>query len=81
MYAFQSLAHSRWNCKYHLVFVPKERKKSLYGKIRQFLKPVFHELANQKSCHIVEGYMAVDHVHMCIAIHTCPIRYVLQTNS
>ena len=68
MNGFQSLSHSRWDCKYHVVFVPKGRKKSLYGKIREFLKKAFHELARQKGCQIVEGHMSGDHVHMCISI-------------
>jgi len=50
-----------------LVFVPKFRKKTLYGKIRKYLKDVFHELAKQKGCEIVSGHMAGDHVHMCIS--------------
>ncbi len=65
---YQSLSHSRWNCKYHLVFVPKYRKKVIYGEIREFLGPIFHELARQKECRIVEGYLMRDHVHMCIEI-------------
>jgi REP element-mobilizing transposase RayT len=68
MDGFESLAHSRWDCQYHLVFIPKGRKKALYGKIRTFLKRVFHELAQQRGCQIVEGCMAGDHVHMCIRI-------------
>jgi len=65
---YQSLTHSRYDCKYHVVFVPKMRKKVLLGKIRKYLKGVFHELARQKGCEIVSGHMAVDHVHMCITI-------------
>ena len=65
---YESLSHSRWECKYHLVFVPKYRKKVLYGKIRKYLGTVFHELANQKSCKIIEGHMLEDHVHMLISI-------------
>ncbi len=68
MSVFKSLSHSRWDCKYHVVFIPKGRKKELYGKIREYLKQVFHELARQRSSEIVEGHMAGDHVHMCIAI-------------
>ena len=68
MDGFESLAHSRWDCQYHVVFVPKGRKKALYGKIRTYLKRVFHELAQQRGCQIVEGCMAGDHVHMCIRI-------------
>ena len=68
MNVLRSLAHSRWDCKYHVVFVPKGRKKALYGKIRAYLKPIFHELARQRGSEIVEGYMCGDHVHMCISI-------------
>ena len=65
---FESLSHSRFDCKYHLVFVPKYRKKKLYGEIRRYLGPVFHELAQQKWCKILEGHMVQDHVHMLILI-------------
>ena len=67
-YLYQSLAHSRWDCKYHIIFVPKYRKKVIYGKIREKLKEVFHELARQKECQIVAGNLVIDHVHMCITI-------------
>ena len=76
MSVFKSLSHSRWDCKYHVVFIPKCRKKSLYGKIREYLKRVFHELARQRNCEIFEGCMAGDHVHMCIAI---PPKYAVST--
>ncbi|MDJ0706660.1 MAG: IS200/IS605 family transposase [Leptolyngbyaceae cyanobacterium MO_188.B28] len=65
---YQSLSHSKWNCKYHIVFVPKYRKKVIFGEIRKFLGPIFHELARQKECRIVEGHLMRDHVHMCIEI-------------
>ncbi len=65
---YESLSHSKWDCKYHLVFVPKYRKKVLYGKIRRYLGPVFHELAKQRSSKILEGHMVQDHVHMLISI-------------
>ena len=65
---YQSLSHSKWDCKYHLVFVPKYRKKVIFGEIRQFLGPIFHELARQKECRIMEGHLMRDHVHMCIEI-------------
>ena len=64
----KSLSHSRYDCKYHVVFVPKYRRKKLYGKIREYLKKVFHELARQKECEIVSGNLISDHVHMCIEI-------------
>ena len=68
MESYKSLSHSRYDCKYHVVFVPKFRKKNLFGKIREYLKGMFHELARQKGCEIVTGHLALDHVHMCISI-------------
>ena len=65
---YESMAHSKWDCKYHIVFVPKYRKKVLYGKIRTFIGPVLHELARQKDSKIVKGNMVQDHVHMLIQI-------------
>src|SRR5262247_564390 len=65
---WKSLAHSRWECKYHVVFIPKYRRKALYGEIRTSLGGIFHELARQKECRIVEGHLLPDHVHMCIEI-------------
>jgi len=66
--SYASLSHSRWDCKYHVVFIPKRRKKKLYEKIRKYLVSVFKELAGQKSCEIVSGNMLLDHVHMLIRI-------------
>jgi len=68
MESYKSLAHSGYDCKYDVVFVPKFRKKTLYGKIRKYLRGVFHELAKQKGREIVLGHMAGDHVQMCILI-------------
>ena len=65
---YQSLAHSKWDCKYHVVFVPKRRRKAIFGNIRRQLGRVFHALAKQKECQIVEGHWMLDQVHMCIAI-------------
>ena len=65
---YQSLSHSKWDCKYHVVFVPKYRCKVMFGEIRQFLGPIFHELARQKECRIIEGHLMPDPVHMCIEI-------------
>ena len=65
---YQSLSHSRWDCKYHVVFVPKRRRHVLFGSVRQKLGGIFHELARQKECRIVEGHLMPDHVHMCIEI-------------
>ena len=65
---YQSLSHSRWDCKYHVVFIPKRRRKILFGKVRQQLGEIFHALARQKECQIIEGHLRPDHVHMCVAI-------------
>ncbi len=65
---YQSLSHSKWDCKYHVVFVPKCRRKVLYGRIREYLKKQFHELARQRECQIISGHLVQDHVHMLIAI-------------
>ena len=70
--SYESLSHSKWDCKYYLVFVPKNRKRVLYGKIRQYLGPIFHELAKQRGSEIINGNMVQDHVHMLISI---PAKY------
>lgn len=62
------LNHCTWECKYHLVFTPKYRKKLLFGHIRKDLKNVFHRLAVQKECKIEEGHLMSDHVHMLLSI-------------
>jgi putative transposase len=64
---YRSLSHTRWNCKYHVVFIPKRRKK-VFGVIRKHLGTVFHELAKQKESKIEEGHLHLDHVHICISI-------------
>jgi putative transposase len=63
-----SLSHTKWECKYHVVWIPKYRKKKLYGQLRKHLGEVFHELARQKECVIIEGHLNLDHVHMLISI-------------
>jgi putative transposase len=65
---YQSLNHTKWDCKYHVVFIPKYRKKALFGALRKELGPIFHELARQKGCKIEEGHIMIDHVHMLISI-------------
>jgi putative transposase len=65
---YQSLSHSKWDCKYHVVFVPKRRRKVIFGQTRHHLGPILHGLARQKECQILEGHLMPDHVHMCIAI-------------
>jgi len=65
---FESLSHTKWECKYHVVFIPKYRRKVLYGQLRKHLGEVFRKLAEQKQSRIEEGHMMADHVHMMIAI-------------
>jgi len=65
---YQSLSHTRWECKYHVVFIPKCRRKVLYGELRRHLGSVLRELAEQRECRIEEGHLMPDHVHMLISI-------------
>lgn len=62
------LNHSRWECKYHVVWIPKYRRKTLYGQLRQYLGQVFKDLARHRECEVLEGHMMPDHVHMLISI-------------
>lgn len=64
----KSLNHTAWECKYHVVWIPKYRRKVLYDKLRQHLGGVLRELAAQKQSRILEGHLQVDHVHMLISI-------------
>jgi putative transposase len=63
---YQSLSHSKWDCKYHVVFIPQKRRKDLFGRPGNFLGEIFHALARPKECQILEGHLMPD--HMCIAI-------------
>ncbi len=64
----RSLSHSRWDCQYHVVFIPKYRKKVIFGQIRAELGDVFRRLAEQKESRIEEGNLMIDHVHMLVSI-------------
>jgi putative transposase len=68
MTQLQSLAHTKWVCKYHLVWIPKYRKKKLFGDLRRELGPVLRALAQQRESEIQEGHMMSDHVHILISI-------------
>jgi putative transposase len=68
MNEYESLRHTKWECKYHVIFIPKFRRKVLYGKLRQHLGEVFRTLAAQKESRIEEGHLMADQVHMMIAI-------------
>src|SRR5579872_4571574 len=65
---YDSLSHSKWDCKYHVVFIPKYRRKTLYEELRRHLGEVFRRLAEQKESRIEEGHLLADHVHMLISI-------------
>ena len=65
---YRSLSHTKWQCKYHIVFIPKYRKRQLYGVVRKHLGEVFHRLAKHKECWIEEGHVMPDHVHMLINV-------------
>ena len=64
----ESLSHAKWECKYHLVFIPKCRRKTLYEQLRRHLGEVFRTLAEQRPCRILEGHLLPDHVQMLISI-------------
>lgn len=68
MDAYESLSHSVFECKYHVVFIPKCRRKTLYGTLRPHLGKVFRQLAQQKECRVEEGHLMPDHVHMLLSI-------------
>lgn len=68
MNAYGSLKHTKWECKYHVVFIPKYRRKALYGELREYVGPVLRDLAERKECRVEEGHLHRDHVHMLISI-------------
>ena len=68
MKEYQSMSHTRWDCKYHVVFIPKRRKSRIFGALRRHLGDIFHDLASRKESKIVEGHLMPDHVHLCISI-------------
>ncbi|MGH7148242.1 MAG: IS200/IS605 family transposase [Nitrospiraceae bacterium] len=65
---WQSLAHVKWECKYHVVIVPKYRRKSLFGHVRKRIGKIFQQLCRQKEIELVEGHAMLDHVHMVLSI-------------
>lgn len=65
---YASLNHTKWDCKYHVVFIPKRRRKTLYVQLRRYLGEVLRRLAEQKESRIEEGHLMSDHVHMLISI-------------
>jgi len=65
---FRSLSHTSWDCKYHPIWIPKYRKKVLFGSLRRYLGDVFRELALQKESKVLEGHLMGDHVHVLVSI-------------
>ena len=65
---YRSLNHSKWACQYHVVFIPKYRKKALYGELRRYLGELFRRLAQQRESEVEEGHLLADHVHMMLSI-------------
>jgi putative transposase len=68
MHTYETLKHTTWECKYHVVFIPKHRRKALYVQLRRDLGPVFRDLAQQKECKVEEGHLMADHVHMLLSV-------------
>jgi len=68
MKTINSLSHSKWECMFHVTWIPKYRKKKIYGKLRKYLGKTLRELAKQKECEVLEGHLMSDHVHMLISI-------------
>ena len=64
----ETLSHTKWECKYHVVFIPKYRRKTLYKELRRHLGEVFRSLAEQKECRIEEGHLMPDHVHVLLSV-------------
>jgi putative transposase len=65
---YESLSHTKWDCKYHVIFIPKCRRRTIYVELRPHLGKVFRRLAQQKESRIEEGHLLADHVHMLISI-------------
>ena len=64
----KSLSHTRWNCQYHIVFIPKYRKKVMYGKVRVDMVEIIRTLCNYNKVEIIGGAVCKDHVHLCVSI-------------
>ena len=63
-----SLSHTRWNCKYHIVFIPKYRRKEIYGKLRSDIGQIIRQLCSYKGVEIMEAHAMPDHIHMLVRI-------------
>lgn len=68
MREWQTLSHVKWECKYHLVMVPKYRKRIIYGRLRKDIGAILRELFKQKGSEVLEGHAMIDHIHVCVSI-------------
>ena len=68
MHDEQSLSHTKWDCKYHVIWIPKYRKKLIFSDLRKYLGEIFRDLAKQKDCAVIEGHLMPDHVHILLSI-------------
>jgi REP element-mobilizing transposase RayT len=68
MHEWQSLSHVRWECKYHVVIIPKYRRRVLYGRLKRQIGSILRELCRQKGVELLEGHCMADHVHLCVSI-------------
>ena len=68
MHDWRSLSHVRWDCKYHVVIVPKYRKRKLYGKFRKTVRDIIKDLCRQRGVELLEGHLMPDHIHMCLSV-------------
>ena len=68
MHEWASLSHVRWECKYHVVIIPKYRQRVLYGHLRRQIGPISRELCRQKGVTLLEGSCKADHIHMCLSV-------------
>jgi len=68
MHEWQSLSHVRWDCKYHVVIIPKYRRKVFYGRLRRQIGTILRELGRQRGVEMLEGHAMPDHIHMCLSI-------------
>ena len=68
MHEWQSLSHVRWECKYHVVIIPKYRRKVIYGRLRHRIGPILRELCRQREVELLEGHAMPDHVHLCLSV-------------
>lgn len=74
----KSISHTRWKCQYHIVFIPKYRKKTLYGKVKEDIREIIKTLCKYKDVEIIAGAVCVDHIHLSVAIRK---RQIVRTST